>query len=160
MPADDARAAGLAQGVELVDEDDAGRLGLGLLEHVADAGGADAHEHLDEIGAGQAEERHARLAGDRLGQQRLAGARRPDQQHALGNPPAEDLVFFGRAEEIDHLAQLVDGLVDAGHVVEGDAEVLLGVELAAAAAEGHRRARPAQPPHHEEENPHDEQRQQ
>ena len=155
VSADDARAAGLAQGVQLVDEDDAGRLGLGLLEHVADAGRADADEHLDEVGAGEAEERHARLAGDRLGQQRLAGARRADQQHALGNPAAEDLIFFGRAEEIDHLAQFVDGLVDAGHVVEGDADVFLGVELAAAAAEGHRRAGAAQPPHHDEEDHHD-----
>ena len=141
VSADDAAAAGLAQGVQFVDEDDAGGLGLGLLEHVAHPGGADADEHLDEVGAGEAEEGDARLAGDRLGQQRLARARRPDQQHALGNPPAEKLIFFGRAEEIDHLAQLVDGLVDAGHVVEGDAEVFLGVELAAAAAEGHRRAR-------------------
>ena len=97
VAADDARAAGLAQGVQLVDEDDAGGLGLGLLEHVADAGRAHADEHLDEVGAREAEERHARLAGDGLGQQRLAGARRSDQQHALGNPAAEDLVLFGRA---------------------------------------------------------------
>ena len=154
VPADDAGAAGLAQGVQLVDEDDAGGLGLGLLEHVADARRAHADEHLDEIGAREAEEGHARLAGDRLGQQRLAGARRPDQQHALGNPPAEDLVLLRRAEEVDHLAEFVDRLVDAGHVVEGDADVLLGVELAAAAAEGHRRARPAQPPHHEQHQAH------
>ena len=109
----------LAQGVQLVDEDDAGRLGLGLLEHVADAGGADADEHFDEVGARQAEERHARLAGDRLGQQRLAGARRADQQHALGNAAAQDLVLFGRPEELDDFAQLFDRLVDAGHVLEG-----------------------------------------
>ena len=94
VAADDARAAGLAQGVQLVDEDDAGGLGLGLLEHVADPRRADAHEHLDEVGAGEAEEGHARLAGDGLGQQRLAGARRTDQQHALGDPPAEDLVLL------------------------------------------------------------------
>ena len=49
VPADDARAAGLAQRVELVDEDDAGGLGLGLLEHVAHAGRADADEHFDEV---------------------------------------------------------------------------------------------------------------
>ncbi len=145
------RAAGFAQRVELVDEDDAGRLGLGLLEHVADAGRADADEHFDEVGAGEAEERHARLAGDGLGQQRFAGARRTDQQHALGNAAAEDLIFFGRAQELDDFAQLFDGLVDAGHVFERDAEIFLGVHLAAAAAEGHRRAGPAQPAHHEEE---------
>ncbi len=159
VSADHAAAAGLAQGVQLVDEDDAGGLGLGLLEHVADPRGADADEHLDEVRAGEAKEGDARLAGDRLGQQRLARARRADQQHALGNPPAEKLILFGRAEKIDDFAQFVDRLVDAGHVAEADAEVFLGEEFAAAASEGHRRARAAQPPHHEEENGHDHQHQ-
>ena len=158
VAADDAGAAGLAQGVQLVDEDDAGGLGLGLLEHVADPRRPHAHEHLHEVGAREAEEGHARLAGNRLGQQRLAGAGRTDQQHALGDPPAQDLVFLRRLEEIDDLAEFVDGFVDAGHVVEGDAHVLLGVELAAAAAEGHGRARPAQPPQHEKRSSQHEQR--
>ena len=56
---------------------------FGLLEHVAHAGGADADEHFDEVRTAEAEERHARFAGDGLGEQRLAGARRADQQHAL-----------------------------------------------------------------------------
>ena len=106
---------------------------------------------------GEAEEGDAGLAGDRLGQQGLAGARGADQQHALGDPPAEDLVFLRRLEEIDDLAEFVDGLVDAGHVVEGDAHFLLGVELAPAAAEGHGRARPAHlaedQVHHQPEEP-------
>jgi hypothetical protein len=37
-----------ADGVDFVDEDDARRILLGLLEHVAHAAGADADEHLDE----------------------------------------------------------------------------------------------------------------
>mmetsp|Transcript_106484 Transcript_106484/g.217206 ORF Transcript_106484/g.217206 Transcript_106484/m.217206 type:complete len:209 (-) Transcript_106484:532-1158(-) len=36
-------------GVDLVDEDDARRLLLGLLENVADTGGSHAHEELDEL---------------------------------------------------------------------------------------------------------------
>ena len=49
VPADDAAAAAFAEGVELVDEDNARRFRFRLLEHVAHAGGADADEHLDEI---------------------------------------------------------------------------------------------------------------
>ena len=150
VAADLAAAAGLAQGVELVDEDDARGPLLGLLEHVADAGGADADEHFDEVRTAEAEERHARLAGDGLGEQRLAGARRADQQHALGNAAAEALVAFGVLEEVDHFAQLVDGFVDAGDVVEGDVDVFLGVQLAAAAAEGHRRAGAAHAAEHDD----------
>jgi hypothetical protein len=74
VAAADAGAAGAADGVDLIHEDQAGRVLLGLLEQVAHAGGADADKHLDELGAGDGEEGHARLAGDGLGEQRLTRA--------------------------------------------------------------------------------------
>jgi hypothetical protein len=46
----EARATVPADGVDLVDEDDGRRILLGLLEEVAHAAGADADEHLDEVG--------------------------------------------------------------------------------------------------------------
>ena len=144
VAADDARAAGLAQGVELVDENDAGGLGHRLLEHVAHPRGADADEHLHEVGSREAEERHARLAGNGLAQQRLARARRPDQQHSLGNAAAQDLVLLGLLEEVDDFAELFHGFIDAGDFVERHADIFLGQQLPATAAEGHRRACPAQ----------------
>ena len=64
--------AHLAERVQLVDEDDARRLGFGLREQIAHARRADADEHLDELRSAQAEERHVRLAGDGARQQRLA----------------------------------------------------------------------------------------
>ena len=70
-----AGAAVAADGVDLVHEDDAGGVLLRLLEQVADAAGADADEHLDEVRAGDREERHPGLARDRPREQRLAGAR-------------------------------------------------------------------------------------
>src|SRR6266700_1843511 len=47
-----------ANGVDFVDEYDAGCVLLGLLEHVAHAARTDAHEHLDEVGARDGEEGH------------------------------------------------------------------------------------------------------
>ncbi len=64
-----------ADRVDLVDEDNAGGVLLGLGEHVAHARGAHADKHLDEVGTGDAEERHLGLACDGLGQQRLPGTR-------------------------------------------------------------------------------------
>ena len=90
-----AGAALAADGVDLVDEDDARAVLLGLLEQVAHAGRADADEHLDEVGAGDREERHAGLARDGAGQQRLAGSGRPVEQHALGDLGAQRLVPLG-----------------------------------------------------------------
>ena len=73
VAAAEARAALPAHRIDLVDEHDARRILLRLLEHVAHARGADAHEHLDEVRAGDREERHAGLARDRAREQRLTG---------------------------------------------------------------------------------------
>src|SRR5262245_22082200 len=51
VPAPEPRSAVASDGVDLVDENDAGRVLLALLEKVAHAAGADAHEHFDEIRA-------------------------------------------------------------------------------------------------------------
>src|SRR3954464_15469776 len=105
-----AGAAMAADGVDLVHEDDAGAVLLGLLEEVAHAAGADADEHLDEVRAGDREERHAGLAGDGAGEQRLAGAGRPEEQHALRDARAERLEFLRVLEELLDLVQLLDRL--------------------------------------------------
>src|SRR3546814_3650364 len=58
-------AAMAADRVDLVDEDDAGGVLFGLLKHVTDAAGADADEHLDEVGARDSEEGDVGLTGER-----------------------------------------------------------------------------------------------
>ena len=80
-----------ADGVEFVDEDDAGRLRLGLFKKIAHPRRAHADEHLDELAAADGEERHLGLAGDGPREQRLACARRADQQNAFRNLRAERL---------------------------------------------------------------------
>ena len=79
MAAAQARATMAADRVDLVDENDARRVLLALLEQIAHARGAHADEHFDEIRTGHREEGPAGFAGDRLGEQRLAGARRADE---------------------------------------------------------------------------------
>src|SRR3546814_217892 len=106
-------AAMTSHGVDFVDEDDARRILLRLFEHVAHAGRADADEHLDEIGARNAEERHIGLPRDGAGEQRLAGAGRADQQRALWNLAAEAVELGRVLEEIDDLGQFLTRLVDA-----------------------------------------------
>ena len=96
VAAAEAGAALAADRVDLVDEDDRGRLLAGGLEQVADPGRADADEHLHEVGAGDRDERHAGLTGDGAGDERLAGAGRADEQHALGDARA-DLLELARA---------------------------------------------------------------
>ena len=106
---------------------------------------ADADEHLDEVGAGNGEERHVGFARDRARDQRLAGAGRADEQHAARNLAAEPLELAGVAQELDDLLQVLLGLIDAGDVLEGDAAMRLGQKLRARLAEAERLAarRPA-----------------
>ena len=112
--------------IELVDEDDRRRRLLGLLEEVAHARGADAHDRLDELRCRHGEEGGVRFARDGAGQQRLSGPRRPVEQHAARDSRAELRVALRVLEEVNDLDELVFGLVDPGHVIEADSVLLAG----------------------------------
>ena len=124
-----------ADGIELVDEYDAGRLLASLMKKVTDAGGTDAHEHLDEFGLADVEKRHARFPGDGTGEQGLAGTGRTEEQYALGHVAAEPLDPLGVLEEFYTLLQLLLGLVDPDHVVERNLRQRIGVNVDAIVAD-------------------------
>ncbi len=133
-----AGAAMAADRVDFVDEDDARRVLLALLEQVADAARAHAHEHLHEVRTRDAEERNVGFAGHRPRQQRLAGSRRPNQQHAFGNASAQLLELLRLAQELDDLLQLFLGFIHAGDVFEGHLLLLHRQQAGAALAERQR----------------------
>ena len=138
-----------ADGVDLVDEDDGGGVLLGLVEQVAHTRGAHTDEHLDELGGRHGEEGHAGLAGDGLGQEGLTGSGRAVEEDALGDLGADGAELLRLGEE---LTDLLDCLVLAGDVVEGDVGHLLGADLRLGAAEAHGTVAPAahaaqEPPH-------------
>lgn len=91
---------------------------LGLLEKVAHARSAHAHEHLHEIRAGNRQERHIGLSRHRLRQQGFTRSRRAYQQRALGNFRTDGFVFVGFLEEIDDLHDLDLCLLQSGNVLE------------------------------------------
>ena len=78
-----------------------GGLFVGLLEQVPHPGRARAHKHLHKGGAGHEEEGHPRFRpGHRLGDQRLAGARRAYQQRALGQLRPDGAVLVRLMQKI------------------------------------------------------------
>ncbi len=103
---------------------------LGLLEHVAHARGADADEHFDEVGTEMV--KNGTLASPAMARasKRLAGARRADHQHALGNLAAQLLELARILEEIDDLANLGLGLIDARDIGEGDVDLVFAQQAA------------------------------
>ena len=110
-------AAG-AEGIDLVDEHDGRPAGAGLLEQVPDPGRPEADEHLHETRARYGEERDVGLAGDRAGEQGLAGAGRPGHQHAARAARARPVIAAGIAQVVDDLADLGLHRGIAGHVGE------------------------------------------
>ena len=127
VPADVGTAAP-ADGVELVDEDDRRRVLLGLLEELAHPGGSDAHVDLDEAGGRDRVEGHARLAGERPGEQGLAAAGRAVEQHAAGELGPQRLEAFRIGEVVLDLLELGDHLVQPRDVGERHGR-LVGREL-------------------------------
>ncbi len=113
-------APGTAERVDLVDEDDAGRVAPRGLEGVAHPARTDADEHLDEVRAGDRIERHVRLARDGSREQGLSRARRPDQQDAAGYPCPDPAELRRIRQEVHDLQQVVLGVLDTGHVIERD----------------------------------------
>ncbi len=162
MSAAEARAAVATNGVDFINEDDAGSVFLALLEQVAHAARAHAHEHFHEVGAGNGEERNIRLACHRARQQGLARSRRANQQHALGNASAKFLEFLRLAQELDDFAQFFLRLIHAGHVFERDLLLLHREQAGPALAERQRlvAARLHLPDHEEPERAQQHERQQ
>jgi hypothetical protein len=99
----EAGAALAADRVDLIDEDDAGAVALGLLEQVTHARGADADEHLDELGAADREEGNARFAGNGPREQCFSGSGRPNEEHAAGDASTQRHELLGVLEELDDL---------------------------------------------------------
>ena len=138
--------------INFVDEYDAGRVFLRLLEHVAHSARPDADEHFDEIRAGNGKERHVGLAGDGAREQGFPGAGRTDEQDAARNPAAEPLELLRIAQKFDNLLQIFLSFIDAGDVVERHPPMRLGQQFCFGLAKAHSfAARPLHLPR--QENP-------
>ena len=134
---DDRPAPALADGVDLVDEDDGRGPLAGVGEQVAHPLGPHPHEHLHEARTGEGQEGDLGLTGHGPGHQRLARARRPDHEHPPGTDGPGLGVALGAGEEVDHLGHLPLGPVVAGHVGEPGGGPVLVVELGLRPADAH-----------------------
>ena len=76
----------------------------------------------------------------------------PEQQHALGDLGPDRAELLGVLQELLDLLQLLDGFVDAGHVVEGDLGLVLGDLLGLRLAELHHPAAAALGLHDDEDH--------
>ena len=137
VPAAEPGPASPTHRIDLVNEEDAGRVLLALRKEVANARGTDAHEHLYEVGSGHREERHIGFARNRARQQRLACARAAHQKYSLGNAATETRELFRVLKKGDNFFDLLARFLDAGDVLEGDLALLFGQKLRCGLSKAH-----------------------
>ncbi|GBD40553.1 hypothetical protein HRbin38_00416 [bacterium HR38] len=146
-----------ADGVQLVDEDDAGSVPSGVLKEASHPACPHAHEHLHELAGGDGEEGDTCFPRHRPGQKGLAGSGRAHQENSFGDFRAQLQVLLGVLEEVHHLHEFPLGFLVAGHVLEGGVDLLfLPVKLGPALPELHHLPGPALGPHEEEPEEDDE----
>src|SRR5687767_955020 len=94
-----------ADGVNLIDEDDAWRILLALFKKVANTRGANAYKHLHKVGTRNREEGNVCLTGNRSRQQSFSGSRGAHHQHALGNTSAEFLKLLRLLKKLNNFLE-------------------------------------------------------
>ena len=132
-----AGAALATDGVDLVDEDDAGGVLLGLAENVTHTGCANADEHFDELGSGDRDEGDAGLTGHGLGEKGLTSSGGAVQDDTAGNAAAVGGVHLGLLEKVHDLGELELGAVASCDIVKVDASVGNHLDLSLGLAESH-----------------------
>ncbi|MNG11464.1 hypothetical protein D3C84_950100 [compost metagenome] len=111
-------------GINLIDKDNARCVLLRILEQVANTRSAYPYEHLDEVGTGDAEERHAGFACDSARKQRFTRTRRAYEQDTFRNTRTDCCELARILQEFDDLDELLLLFVRARHVLERDALLL------------------------------------
>src|SRR6266568_1224700 len=115
----DAGPALTTHGINFIEEDDAGRGFLSLLEEITHAAGANTDQHFDKLRTAHREEGHSRLTCHGTRQQGLPGSRRADQQHPTGNLATQALELVWGLQKFNHLNQIVFRFVDARDISKG-----------------------------------------
>ena len=123
--------------VDLIDEDDAGGILLGLAKNVTHAGCANADEHFDELRSGDRNEGDASLAGHGLGEKGLSSSGGTVKDDTAGDAAAVGGVHLRLLKEVNDFGKLEFGAVASCDIVKVDASVGNHLDLSLGLAESH-----------------------
>src|SRR5690242_8174520 len=107
--------------VDFVDEDDRRRDLPRLGKEFAHPPRTDADDHFDKLRGARAEERNLRFARGGTCEQCLTRTRGAREQNAFRSTSAHPSIFLRIFQEVDNLIDLRFHFVDAGDIVERDA---------------------------------------
>ena len=122
-------------GIDFINEDDAGRMFLGLLEHVTYTRGTDTDEHFHKIRTGNGKERHLRLTGNGLCQQCFTGTRGTDHQYAARNLATQALKLARVTQKFDQFTDFFLSLFHTGNIGKSGLDLVFAEHAGLALAE-------------------------
>ena len=123
--------------IDFVDENDAWRLLLGLIKHIANTRGTDTHKHLNKVRARDREKWHLGLACNGFGQQRLTGTGLSHHQHTARNTATELLEATRVSQKLDKLLNVFFGLVHTRYISKGRRNLVFAKEFCFALPKTH-----------------------
>ena len=119
----------LADGVDLINEDDTRGFLRGLTKQITHLGGTHTDKHLYELGTGNREEGHVSLTGHSTCDQRLTRSRRADEQRTLRQAGTQRCILPRIVQEVDEFLECLLGLVLPGDIGEARLHVTLSIDF-------------------------------
>ena len=118
-----------ANGVDFIDEHDAGGLFLGLFKQVTDLCGTTANKHFHKLRTGHREERYVSLASNSLGQHGFTCTGRAYKQKALWHGCTDFRIFLGIVKVVYDFLKVLFCFINALNIIERGASIGFYINL-------------------------------
>ena len=115
-----------AHSIDLINEDDAGAIALGLLEQIPYPGGPHTDKHLHKLATTYGEKGDTSLTGHRTTQQSLPRAWGAYQEHTARNPGPQSDELLRSLQKLHHLLELLLRLIYSGNIIECNSRLCAG----------------------------------
>jgi hypothetical protein len=108
-----------SDGINLINEDDAGGVLLCLAKDVTDTGSSHTDKHLYKLGTRDTDERNTGLSGNSLGEKSLSGSWRTVKDHTTGDLASVLGVRLGLLQKVNDFFEFQFSTVAPGDIVKG-----------------------------------------
>mmetsp|Transcript_3420 Transcript_3420/g.5643 ORF Transcript_3420/g.5643 Transcript_3420/m.5643 type:complete len:320 (+) Transcript_3420:2563-3522(+) len=112
-----------SNGINLIDENNARSILLGLGENITDTGSTHSNKHLNELGTGDGDEGNSSLTSDGLGKKSLTCSGRTIQDNSSGNSAPVLRVNLRLLQKVNNLSQFQLGSITSGDILKVDSSV-------------------------------------
>mmetsp|Transcript_2572 Transcript_2572/g.4000 ORF Transcript_2572/g.4000 Transcript_2572/m.4000 type:complete len:321 (-) Transcript_2572:551-1513(-) len=137
-----------SNGIDLINEDDARRVLLGLVEHITHTRSSNTNKHLYKFGTRNGDEWHTCLSSNSLGEEGLTSTRGSIEDDTTRNAASVLGVSLGLLQKVNNLGELELGSITSSNFVESYTCVGNHLDLRLGLAHAHGTSRSTHAPRH------------